>query len=217
MKVISASILSADLCNLAGQLPSLEKEAGWLHLDVMDGLFVPNISFGFPFIKSLRPKTKMLFDTHLMVAKPERFLPNSAEAGSDSITFHLEASKSPLQAIKQIHSLGKKAGIALNLETPAEKAFPFLHEADLALVMGVKAGFGGQALDQKAIEKVRIFRQKIDSQCLPTVISLDGGVNMQTGKSVLEAGANVLVMGSAVFKFGTPTDTLVGLKKEFGL
>ncbi len=216
MKKIAPSILSSDICDLAKLLPSLEKEAEWLHLDVMDGHFVQNITFGFPIIKSLRPKTKMFFDTHSMISKPERYFERFAEAGSNAITFHLETVEKPLNAIKQIRALGCKAGIALNNQTSAKKAIPFLHEVDLVLVMGIEAGFGGQKLIPKDLEKVRLFRKEIDSRKLSTLISFDGGVNRQTLPDVIEAGADIFAMGSAIFGKENPAEELKLLKKEFG-
>lgn len=188
-----------------------------MHLDVMDGSFVPNISFGFPVVKSLRGKTKMFLDTHLMVEKPERFLAMSAEAGSDAITFHVEACLSPRRAIGEIHSLGKKAGIALNSKTTAEKAFPFLAEADLVLVMGVEAGFGGQKIIPACLEKAALLKKKIDAWGLGALVSFDGGVNAETAKALLDAGVDILVMGSAVFKAENPVERLRQLKQELGL
>jgi len=186
-------------------------------LDVMDGCFVPNITFGFPIIKSLRGKTKMFFDTHLMIAKPEQYFERFAEAGSDAITFHMEASEKPLEAIKQIHFLGRKAGIALNDESPAKVAFPFLEEADLVLVMGAPAGFGGQTLQAENVEKIRALRKKIDSEKLQALVSVDCGVNQETAKTLLEAGVDILVMGSAVFKAENPAEELKRLKEGLRL
>jgi ribulose-phosphate 3-epimerase len=217
MPRIAPSILSADICDIARLLPSLEQETNWLHVDVMDGQFVPNITFGFPIVKSLRAKTKMFLDTHLMIVEPERYFERFAEAGSDAITFHVEAVEKPLDAIRQIHSLGKKAGISLNDESPAEKVLPFLREADLVLVMGAPAGFGSQKLAQKNLDKVRQIRRKVDSEKLDCLIALDCGVNGETSEAVLEAGVDILVMGSALFKAENPAEKIRQLKQGLGL
>lgn len=217
MPVIAPSILSSDICDLAGLLPSLERETEWLHFDVMDGIFVPNISFGFPVLRSLRPRTKMFFDSHLMIQRPEKYIGRFAEAGSDSVTFHAEACKRPLDAVREIHSLGKKAGIAVDHGTPVEIALPFLGLVDLVLVMGARAGFGGQRLLPENLEKVAALRKAIDSEGLQTLISIDCGVNGETASSALEAGADVLVMGSAVFKAEKPAEELKRLKAKLGL
>ena len=217
MKKIAPSILSSDITDLAKHLPEIEKETDWFHLDIMDGHYVPNITFGFPIVKSLRNKTKMFLDTHLMISNPDKYFERFAKAGSDLICFHPETVQNLMEAIKQIRGLGCKVGMAVNNQISVDTILPFLSELDLALVMSIEAGFGGQSFIPKSLEKIKTLREKIDEEKLETLIEVDGGVNAQTAGAVLDAGADVLVMGSAVFGNGDPVENIRKMKKEFGL
>lgn len=201
MNILSPSILAADFCKLGEQIKEVERAgAQYLHIDVMDGLFVPSISYGMPVIASIRRCSDIFFDVHLMIEKPERYLQEFADSGADLINFHLEASEDVEGTIKKIRSLGKKAGITIKPGTPAEAVVPYLDKVDMVLVMTVEPGFGGQKLIPECLDKVRAIRRMAEERGLQTDIEVDGGIREDNVRLALEAGANVIVAGSAVFK-----------------
>lgn len=201
MNILSPSILSADFCRLEEQIKAVE-EAGakYLHIDVMDGLFVPSISYGMPVIKSIRKCTELFFDVHLMIDRPERYISAFAESGADLINFHIEATEDVPGTIQKIRALGKKVGITVKPKTPAAALEPYLGLVDMILVMTVEPGFGGQKLIPECLEKVTEIRHMLERKGLRTDIEVDGGINAENVSLALEAGANVIVAGSAVFR-----------------
>lgn len=199
--LLSPSLLAADFSRLAEDIRNVE-EAGaqYLHLDVMDGAFVPSISFGMPVIQSLRKNSNMTFDVHLMIEDPDRYLDEFAAIGADILTVHAEACTHLDRTIQKIHQLGKKAGVALNPATPLSLIEWVLPEVDMVLLMSVNPGFGGQKYIPYVTDKIRALRAMVDERRLETDIEVDGGVSLANVSSVLEAGANVMVAGSAVFR-----------------
>lgn len=200
--IISASVLNSDMSALGAEINRAEDAgADWIHLDVMDGVFVDCITYGDYMINSLRPHTKLIFDTHLMVHDPSKLIHLFARAGSDIITIHEESACDRHAVLRAIHDLGLKAGIAVNPQTPAEKLFPYLEEADMALIMTVNPGYGGQGFIKETLPKIRLVRNEAERLGLKDFqIEVDGGIKADTAKAVREAGANVLVAGTYLFK-----------------
>lgn len=197
---LSPSILAADFWDLGEQVRAVERGgASYLHVDVMDGVFVPSISFGMPVLEALKRKTTLLLDVHLMIVEPERYVETIARMGADVITFHLEASKEPLEVIELIRRQGKKVGITIKPATPISALEPYLKLVDMVLIMTVEPGFGGQSLMPHCVEKVRQLRQLTLDFGLELDIEVDGGVKASNLEEVLGAGANVIVAGSAIF------------------
>ncbi len=198
--ILSPSILAADFMRLGEQIREVE-EVGtpYLHFDVMDGLFVPAISFGMPVLKSVRKGTDLFLDVHLMIVDPERYVEEFAESGADMITFHIEATKDPEEVIRRIRACGKKVGMAIKPATPVDVLKPYLDHIDMALVMTVEPGFGGQKLIPECLGKTRQLRDLCNEMGLDLDIQVDGGIGAGNLEEVLESGANVIVAGSAVF------------------
>ena len=198
---ISPSILSADFSKLGSEIEKLEKaKADLIHIDVMDGHFVPNITIGPEVISKLRKHTSLPFDVHLMISPVHNFIKNFADAGSDIITIHPEATKDLVSSIEKIKSFKKKVGISLNPETSINKVLPILNSIDIVLVMSVNPGFGGQKFMKETLEKVKILRKEIDSNKLSTQIEIDGGINFENAKLAKDAGVDILVSGTTIFK-----------------
>ncbi len=212
---IAPSLLAADFANLEKEIEKVRQAgAHFLHLDVMDGAFVPNISFGPPVIASIRKKTKLFFDVHLMIKNPQRYIESFVRAGADCITIHYESTSRPKDAIQKIKDYDMKAGIAISPRTPAEAVLPYLNMVDMVLIMTVEPGFGGQEMIPEMLEKVRIIRKYLNDNKLDVDIEVDGGINDKNAILAVEAGANVLVAGSAIFNSRTPAQVIKKMREE---
>lgn len=211
--LVSPSLLAADFAHLSADIDMINRsEADWLHLDVMDGVFVPNISFGFPVIEAVSKICKKPLDVHFMIVKPERYIEQTARLGAMMMNVHYEASTHLHRTVEEIHAAGMKAGVTLNPSTPVSVLEDIIGDVDMVLLMSVNPGFGGQRFIENTIEKVKRLRRLIDERHAQVLIEVDGGVQGETAPRLVEAGVDVLVSGSYVFKSATPEQTIHELR-----
>ena len=211
---IAPSILSADFLNLKADIEMINNsEADWIHCDIMDGVFVPNISFGFPILKQVNEIARKPLDVHLMIVQPEKFINEVKAIGAYMMNVHYEACVHLHRTVGAIHEAGMKAGVTLNPHTPVHLLEDILHDIDMVLIMSVNPGFGGQKFIQHSLDKISRLKEMILKKNLPTLIEVDGGVNLETGEQLIKAGADVLVAGNAVFSAPDPTAMIKKLKE----
>ncbi len=212
-QLIAPSLLAADFMNLQRDVEMInQSEADWLHLDIMDGVFVPNISFGFPILKGLKKICRKPMDVHLMIVEPHKFIREVAETGAYLMNVHYEACTHLHRTIAGIHEAGMKAGVTLNPHSPVSLLEDIVQDVEVVMLMSVNPGYGGQKFIEHTVEKTRQLREMIDRKGLNTLIEIDGGVNFETGKRLLDAGADVLVAGSFVFSAADPISVIKELK-----
>ena len=205
-------MLAADFLHLEKDVETVNKYADIFHLDVMDGVFVPNISFGFPVIEAIAKKAEKPMDVHLMIVEPEKYVERVAKAGASMISFHLNATSDPSAVLRKIRSFGVKAGLVINPDIPVESLYPYLAEADFILLMSVFAGFGGQKFIEETYDRVRTLKAEIERQGLDLMLEVDGGVSAANARALTEAGFDILVAGSAVFKAEDPAAVIAAMR-----
>ena len=205
-------MLAADFLHLEKDVETVNKYADIFHLDVMDGVFVPNISFGFPVIEAIAKKAEKPMDVHLMIVEPEKYAERFAKVGASMISFHLNATADPEGLLKQIRSWGVKAGLVINPDIPVENLYPYLKDADYVLLMSVFAGFGGQKFIEATYERIRTLKAEIERQGLDIKIEVDGGVSASNAAALAKAGAEIFVAGSAVFKAENPAEVIAAMR-----
>ncbi len=214
MSLIAPSLLSADFLQLSRDIAMINRsEADWFHLDVMDGCFVPNISFGLPVIAAIKREAQKTLDVHLMIEEPGRYAEAFKQAGADILSVHIEACPHLHRNLQQIRSLGMKTGVAINPHTPVSLMFDVLHDVDVVCMMSVNPGFGGQQFIPYTLEKIKALKQEITRRGLSTLIEIDGGVTLANAAEIIQAGADVLVAGNTVFGSANPEDTIAQLKR----
>ncbi len=213
-RAVAPSILSADFGHLADEIEMLNRsEASLIHCDVMDGVFVPNLSFGFPVLEAIRPIAKKPLDVHLMITHPERYVERFCDAGAWSVGFHLEAVDAPLPILELIEAKGVRTCLTINPDISPERLLPYLDKVDMVLLMSVFAGFGGQKFIPETLDKVRFIRTEITKRQLPTLIEVDGGVNIANAHLLYDAGADILVAGSSVFHAAQAEQAIIDMKR----
>ena len=212
MVKIAPSMLAADFLHLAKDVKIVNDNADLFHLDIMDGVFVPNISYGFPVVEAIASEAKKPMDVHLMIVHPEKYIERFARLGVSMLSFHLNATDKPAQTLLHIRETGMMAGLVINPDMPVESLFPYLHLCDYIILMSVYAGFGGQKFIEETYERIRTLKAEIDRQGLSVKIEVDGGVSPANAPLLVEAGAEILVAGSAVFKSDDPAQVIASLR-----
>ncbi len=205
-------MLSADFLHLEKDVEMVNRYADIFHLDIMDGVFVPNLSYGFPVVEAIAQKSAKPLDVHLMIVEPEKYVERFAKVGADMISFHLNATESPADVLKLIRSCGAKAGLVINPDIPVENLFPYLKDADFILLMSVFAGFGGQKFIEETYTRIRTLKAEMERQGVNIPIEVDGGVSASNAAALVEAGAEILVAGSAVFKAEDPAVVIASMR-----
>ena len=212
MPLIAPSMLSADFLHLEKDVDMVNRLADIFHLDIMDGVFVPNLSYGFPIVEAMARRAEKPLDVHLMIVHPERYVDRFAAVGADMISFHLNAAENPSAVLAQIRSHGVKAGLVINPDIPVESLFPYLKECDFVMLMGVYAGFGGQKYIPETTERLRILKDEIVRQGLDVKLEVDGGVTPENVAEIVGAGVDIVVAGSAVFKTNDPAAVIDAMR-----